>query len=530
MTSQSNDAVRRLIPRWRYFHDSPPPAETFPDRLRTTPPPTQDSHWDEKVHDWSTERSVSNAAALVAEALVLDRLGQVQDAVDFLNAKSSDLTLGALQLSQFAARKLRSPSQVPVDALLTAAGQELLPSARGDEAKRVIAQSRHLLALTPRDPFAWMDMARAYTTLGQVDHARRAMKRALSLAPRNRLILRAECRRLIHSGRVDEARHLILRNERSRVDPWLISAEIATSQVLDEPPRLVREGKAMLESGKFSDVGVSELAGALGTLEFINGSSKRTRNLLEISMKAPTDNAVAQARWLAARMPGVAISDEAWKTPQSYEAWCWRAYQLADWENALRFSQAWVRDEPFSSRAAIQATFLATTMNSDYRYAIDCARQVAIADSRDTMLRNNLVVALAYAGRIDEAMVELSKLPTGDDSNEKCTFLATHGLVAYRGGSFEEGRRLYRDAFDLAPKDLKIRVAAHWAREEARLDPQSSIHTIALLKQLAEKQKDKISERVLAISHAPLTAISADKEVLAGSNSLQSALLLLDQD
>jgi Flp pilus assembly protein TadD len=105
-----------------------------------------------------------------------------------------------------------------------------------------------------------MDMSRAYTTLGQPQHAETAISRALLLAPNSRLIIRAACRRLVHADRSEDAHRLLLRHPRTRQDPWLIAAEIALAQILEETPRLVHEGRALLQSGRFSPAAITELA------------------------------------------------------------------------------------------------------------------------------------------------------------------------------------------------------------------------------------------------------------------------------
>jgi Flp pilus assembly protein TadD len=506
MTSLMNDSRRRLIPRWRYAAPSIAPAETVGDRTNSGQPEVDDSFWEEKRRNWVEDPRIATAAELVSCAIALNRLGQVEDAVSYLRARTKELRRGPGEMVVHALAILRRSSEDAPDAVVPPAGNEAYVSGR-KEARAVIARSRARLATTPRDALAWMDMSRAYTTLGQPEHAEAAIGRALLLAPNSRLIVRAACRRLVHADRTEDAHRLLLRHPRTRHDPWLIAAEIALAQILEETPRLAREGRALLESGKFSPAGVTELAGALGTIEFLSGSMKRARRLFQLSMQAPSENAVAQARWIAARTGGIIISDDAWRTPRSYEAWCWRAFQAKKWELSLAFAKEWVRDEPFSSRAAVLATFLATAVNEDYEYAIECAREVLIADGSDSMLRNNLIVALAYADRLDEARMEAARMPNEQDPDQACTFLATQGLVEMRSGHFVLGRDFYRRAFDCASPHLKLRVFTHWLKEELRVDPRGSRRLLARVDRAAQAQHDNISSRVVELTTARYSSL-----------------------
>lgn len=506
MTSLVNDSRRRLIPRWRYAVLAVAPAETVGDRPNSGQIEVDDSFWEEKRRDWAEHPRVATAAELVSCATALNRLGQVEDAVGYLHGRSKELRPGPREMVKHAREVLRRLAGDAPDAVVPPTGQEGYISGL-KEARDVIARSRARLATTPRDALAWMDMSRAYTTLGQPQHAEIAIGRALLLAPNSRLIVRAACRRLVHADRTEDAHRLLLRHPRTRHDPWLIAAEIALAQILDETPRLAREGRALLESGRFNPAGVTELAGALGTIEFLSGSMKRARRLFQLSMEAPSDNAVAQARWISARTGGIVISEDAWRTPRSYEAWCWRAFQANEWERSLAFAKAWVRDEPFSSRAAVQATFLATAVNEEYEYAIECAREVLIADGSDNMLRNNLVVALAYANRADEARKEAAHIPKEQDPDRACTFLATRGLVEMRSGQFALGRELYRQAFDCASPHLKLRVFSHWLKEELRVDPRGSQRLLARADRAAQAQRDNISSRVVELASAKYGAL-----------------------
>lgn len=328
-----------------------------------------------------------------------------------------------------------------------------------------------------------------------------AMHRSLQIAPDHRLILRAACRRLIHVGDVQATHALIARHARTREDPWLIAAELAVAQILECSPKYLKEGTNLFKSQRYSPAATTELGAALCMQAYASGATKLAKRLLRKSLEAPTDNLVAQARWIGTRLGGIEISSAVWNTPRSYEAWTWRAFVASDWSSALRFARAWVLDEPFSSRAATHATYMARSVNRDYEYAIACAQQVLVADPNDLMLTNNLVVALAYQGDLEKAANLCNRLMSAPDAGDAgCTFAATRGLVAFRAGDVEAGRNFYAEAFRNASRSLKLRVLAHWLREEARVDPRQVLPIMDRLMKFAGTRQDSVVQRILEIA------------------------------
>src|SRR5207249_5632885 len=160
-----------------------------------------------------------------------------------------------------------------------------------------IAALRGRLKKDPRQALAWANLALEYASLGLRDKAKRAMNAGLSLAPSNRFLLRSAARLRLHLNEPEEARALLLRQPKTRHDPWLLSAEIAIATVLGKPSRLIRDGREMVEGAEFAPAHLAELASALGTVELLSGKTKAARKLFHRSLEAPTDNSVAQAVW-----------------------------------------------------------------------------------------------------------------------------------------------------------------------------------------------------------------------------------------
>jgi Flp pilus assembly protein TadD len=493
VSAQHEDALRRLIPRWRYVQGSSVPAETIADHQGGTKGRIDNIFWEEKLRAWREDPTVGSAADLVACGVALRRYVDVEQAALFLTAHAPEIRRETASLALFVKLQLHPQRAVPVQA--TAESRQIAPDL---EAQMRVSQNRARLRDDPRDSLAWMDMALAYTILGQNLSAERAMQRALILAGDNRLILRSACRRLVHIGETASAHRLLASHPRTPQDPWLLAAEIALADIIEKPSRLTGRALGLLESKRFLSSATTELSGALGMLEYSHGSDKKARRLIRQSLILPTENSVAQARWVAARMTGIDISASAWDTPRSFEAWYWRAFSAAEWFDAYGYAKAWVRDEPFSSRAAITATFIAETIFDDHPYAIACADQVLRADANDLMLRNNLVVALARGGDVSRATREYETLEKKVSAvSPDATYVATHGLIKYRNGDIDAGRALYQEALESAPANRKLAVLTHWLREEIDAVRFNATETIEKLQNIAQSQKDFVSLRLL---------------------------------
>jgi tetratricopeptide (TPR) repeat protein len=96
------------------------------------------------------------------------------------------------------------------------------------------------------------------------------------------------------------------------------------------------------------------------------------------------------------------------------------------------------------------------------------------------MLLNNLAVALAHQGRTSEAWAAFRKITLGQTTNvDDITFKATEGLLSFRDGNIDEGRRLYREAVTKADADSlpeqMLRAYVYYLLEELNINPAMAI-------------------------------------------------------
>jgi tetratricopeptide (TPR) repeat protein len=187
---------------------------------------------------------------------------------------------------------------------------------------------------------------------------------------------------------------------------------------------------------------------------------------------------LAQAAWIARKVGDLEFVVNVQNTPRSYEAGAWTNITNGHWEDSLADAELWLCDEPFSKRPTRFGSWAALSTTADYVKAEHMARHGIKTHHDDFILLNNLAVSLAYQGKPNDALEWFKKIPekTSEDPSTP-TYLATSGLLKFRLGAPDEGRKLYRMAVDDA-KHKKVTGAVvsallHFAREEYRLGDQS---------------------------------------------------------
>jgi hypothetical protein len=159
--------------------------------------------------------------------------------------------------------------------------------------------------------------------------------------------------------------------------------------------------------------------------------------------------------------------------PRTFEARALQAYHGQEWQTAVQQCQKWSLDEPFSSQPAIVGSYICSVVLRDYETGVKLTKAVLSANPDDSMLNNNLAVALVGMGEIGEAEAVFNRIRSSASSSEdSLTFTATEGLLAFRKGDISTGRDRYLDAMRQASKagasGKRVRLLAlcHFAREE----------------------------------------------------------------
>lgn len=456
MTLDPSDDSRAIIPLWRPFADAQSVGELLPISALNDSETTPSEALVRLHHEWTSTGARTVAAELVAGALV-------EGVPDYGRS-------AAEALSVVTDRTSRALNVIVSDVLGKPVRAQHRQSSPEDEIRRLRQETERRM----QDPFAWAELARAFAGLGLVGKAERAMIVALTLAPHNRYLLRSAARLFQHFGDVERAHHLLLRAPQLKRDPWLLATELAIASLIGRTSRHMRQASLLSADIAVSPWQLAELRSAVATTELAHGGVKKARKLFRGSLEAPNDNAVAQAHWVARRHdPGLRsqISD----ISISIEAVTWQAYKDERWNDALEASQKWHEVEPFSSTPLILGTHLAASCLLDYSKALELATLGLRANPENFTLANNFAYAAARVGKVAEAEKVLSRIePSQLSDRQRVVYSATSGLVAFRKGMANDGRRLYRDAIasDAARKDPTILASAllNFAMEESVLD------------------------------------------------------------
>lgn len=443
---------RHLVPRWRSVRNTVAAGEF--QQLATPRPldPEQVREIDKLEDRWHSVGSDLSAAELVGARLVAGQREEAQQpAKSLLNAENPTYRrLGERVLTDHAGRHLTAPTTVL--------------SMEGIFYEK-IRQAKGRLASDPRNPIAWSDLARRYTGLGQFDQARHALKVARLLAPDSRYLLRVTTRFLLHVGDADGAVRELRSSPRTMVDPWLLSALMAAATMSGQPLPGRRVAQRILDSGRFRTIETADLVSELGTLELSGGSDKRAKTLMLQSLEEPTDNSLAQAFWVAPKLPTLEVREEdTARVAFPAEAKAWEASHRGEWNTALTQSTEWLADQPFDADAATHASYVAAVGLDRWEDSLRFAQIGLMANPTHPTLMNNCAYALIEMGDLDAGEAAL-RVAIGDVSEryDRVAIVATAGLYQFRRGDSEAGRSFYRQAVELARR-LRDRHAEATAR------------------------------------------------------------------
>lgn len=464
MAASSQLAVRRVVPRWRSFDAAVQAGELDPTELRKRQLVSGDDAIKRKEEEWRANKELLFATDLVGAAQIFGVTETAKEAADYIlnNAGKTSQLARRLAARVLGFAEPRVDDRIPVDR-----------NQFHQDARLKIAELKDRRIAEPRNAFVWADLARTYVLLGLPDQAETALHVALALAPSDRFILRIAARFFLHRGDPERALFLLRDAERTRIDPWLMAAEIAVSQVAEKSSKFLKAGYDLVERRAFKPFHSSELTSALGSQRFWDGNTRAAKKLFSQSLIEPTENALAQAVW-AARDVGLLIPDKALEGSKAAEARSLAARNSGEWLSAYDLAKRWIQEEPFSSRPYSFASALGVSILGKASEAELLARSGLETNPNHPGLVNNVAFALVEKGDAEMAKEALSDAnwsiaaPTA-----KICLVATTGLVEYRLGHHSEGRKLYTEAIRLAQeegdKTLKALAQIYLAREEARI-------------------------------------------------------------
>lgn len=499
MAANSENADRRVVPRWRTFREALATYELSPTTVAKVPGIDGKAFLHEKEVLWQTNHELTFAVDLVSAANVLGNSDVAKEAAEFILENEGSTSHMAHELARAVLGVPEVSTALPSTQVMT----------RGDVVLATkLLKSRRLTQ--PRNAFVWLDLARLYVLLGQMDPAEQALRVALGLAPSERFILRSAVRFFLHRRDPGQALQLLRNNPRTPFDPWLISAEIAVSSVVQKSPKFGKIGQSLLDQSGVSPFHMSELACALGSLAMFDGNSRKANRLFESSLREPTDNALAQVVW-AGHRTGLELSNrKLLKTPNAHEALTIDAHNRGHWKDLVVHAERWAQDESFSVRPRMIASGTASSLLGEFKLGENVARAGLETNPGHPGLLNNIAFALINQGKPAEALKVIEQVSKNQLTPiHSICLLATIGMAHYRLGNADEGLSHYRMAIDSAGKyelmPLKTLATLYLARERVlQGNPEGA----------KEFRKAREAAKKFAVTHVPAIADFLSAEIL----------------
>ncbi|PSR15142.1 hypothetical protein C8255_23295 [filamentous cyanobacterium CCP3] len=453
---------------------------------------------------WQNDSSVSNAEEFLSVSLVAQKVGDrsvVDAAHKIVSSKNS--SMGIIAIAQ--ALTSGSPFSSISDDFLEQANLQI-----------GIQKKKKLLEEHPRDSLLIMELALAYTNLGQFAAAENLVNRAVSLTPNSRFVLRSTARFLCHRNKPDEALSLLQRSPRIDSDAWIKSAELAIAGLIQAPIQNWRKSRALAADTSLPPRDRSELISEIATLEFASGARRAGLKQVRNAVEDPTENAIAQIAFLSGETNNFSIEDVLHDISGSMEAQSLDFYRKGQLKSAFEACLAWRKVEPFSIRPAVFGSFLSTTKQNSVDLGIELAKNGLRSNPGHPILLNNLAVLLAYKGDVANAAKYAEQSRSNSPFKNDIAGLATRGLINFRQGRHEEGNRFYEmaieKAIDQREMDMALRAYAFLSREIIRIDPK-----------LTAQIRDQFKEIETKIGRSG-RKLPADVAIIVGEFSDQAAV------
>lgn len=324
--------------------------------------------------DWINNKTIGFAADLINNSFISNELNseELKQAIEFVEKNSieaSNSLLSLIKQIKDESIKINDNSTTFLEKKVESI-EEFYSLFDNDILNRIINKTKNLTKKHYNNSIYWTELARLYTIKGHLLKAEKCMNIAINLAPNNRFILRSATRFFIHIKQEDKAIHYLKNSESIKNDPWLISAHIASSKLLDRFSPFIKKGISLVNSNNFSNFDLTELSSSLGSLELENGSFKKSKPFLELSMHEPNDNSLAQFEWLRKKEKRLIFNAEKFKLVKNpFEAFAYENFKKGKFNESFNNCIDWFLDMPFSKRPLIFASYIATILEQ-HNYAI----------------------------------------------------------------------------------------------------------------------------------------------------------------
>ena len=471
---------RRVIPNWRSFGKTTILGELNSFQKEDIHS-LQETTIDEYIIDWQLNKTVIHASDLLSAAIINDKRGNpiVVDAANFILSNNHKATKSQISLANFILHKTVEKdlsvlfSEISLDSISSQINPKSIWLKIRETKKNLLTYSGNTIL--------YVELARYYSILGQETQSIRSMKIALQLAPNNRFVLRSATRLFAHYNNFDNdyldfIHYYLKKSPHTQFDPWLTSAEISVSTLMNKTSKFIKKGIGLINSNNISPFNFTELASSLGTFELLFGGRKKSREYFKKSLISPNDNSLAQIEWASTKDNSLDINPSSFDVDMNFEALALDNFQKQEYNLAMENATKWFLDMPFSKRSIMFGSNLASTILKDQQKAIDFLDAGLLSHPNDPQLINNLAYSLALDDKPKQAFEQLEKIKKTtiiNDSTKIC-LTATKGLSYFRSGFVDIGRKLYIEAIEktkqINNKELNWIAILNYAREEIKIN------------------------------------------------------------
>lgn len=482
---------RQTIPRCLDF-DSAGAIGLVKSIRQMVPAPRIDLSATRVLTEWKRSPSVATAVDLMFEAMVSNN-NEVPSAIAAANMILDETPESHFFIRDLANNFLNQPRAGGINITMPSAPSVIYGR---------IARLKRLVRENPYNPIAWSDMALWYGIIGQYEQAKFNLDIALNLGSSNRHILRSASHCFLQMEEPERALKLLNDSQLCSRDPWIASAEIAISDASNLKSRCMINAKRLIDDENFTNYSRSELAVSLGTVEMKHGSTRNVKRLIRKALLDPTENALAQAEWMATEL-GTHMEDiidvndiqefES-RIPAAFEAQARNLFAKKVFSGSLQAAELWDEFQPMSSIPVIFSSFIAGVCMDDDDAALRILEGSFPAQRKDPTFTNNYAFSLARSGNVTRAMEELGQLDISKlNQHTRYIITATRGLIAFRDDNPKLGRKLYQVAESGFKKMRDNRNAAiakyYWAIEEDRIGAPKAKEMLRDVKEKIEKMK-----------------------------------------
>lgn len=459
------DIPRKLLPRWRSPQITLGLGEMNPIVKPNIKFTKEDAELLRNKHlVMKDSPNCQFASDLLATAMSMNAQEIVKDTASFILKKNSGATKTL--------RRIAYSSQLAITNLQPQETFDDINHLR--DYRSLLQKNRVRLRHNPNNALLWMESSRQHAILGNLDSAIKAANIAIHLQPNHRYLLRSMVRLLVHGNRESEALILLQRSPLLQHDPWIQASEIALANLLDKSPKSLAKSSRAIRLDEIPPHHAVELAASLCTLLYSDGKVKRAKRIALIANSSPNENVAAQLAWLNRQEQRGFFAGDIRVAPYAFEYDVWRQLKCSNFEETIISCDKWYIDEPYSTRASEFASYISMIAMQDYIRGEKYCKQGLIIKPDSSALKNNLAVAQANLGNVNEAIRTFQDINwEANSALNRATQKATAGLLLFRAHDVENGRLMYKKAINLAKQDKnkasEVSALLHLAKEEINI-------------------------------------------------------------